>query len=379
VVAKLTQGLGELCRQRGVTFIQGRARFRDAHTAIVDTPDGGHRTLAFEHAILATGSVPSTLPFIPASPRVMDSTSALALADIPRRLLVLGAGYIGMELGQVYAALGARVSVAEFKPSILPGVDPQLVKPLSARVAGQFEKVMLATRVTNVSETSAGLEVTFEGPDGRVFEGTYDKLLVAVGRRPVTQDLGLETTQVKVGADGFVGVDAHLRTAEPSIFAIGDIVGQPMLAHKATHEGLSAVESLTTTGPAYAPRAIPAVVFTDPEIAWCGLTEDEARRQGLDVKVGTFPWQASGRAATLDRPDGVTKLVTEAATGRILGVGVGGHAAGELIGEGVLAIEMGAVADDLALTVHAHPSLSETLMEAAQRVMGQSTHFFKRS
>ena len=377
VVDTLTRGLGELCRQRKIRYLQGTARLQDAHTLAVET-SAGSQALQFEHAILATGSEPIALPALPRSQRIMDSTAALALADVPKSLLVLGGGYIGLEIGQAYAALGARVSVAELKASLLPGVDPQLVRPLARRLQEQFDDILLGTRVTDAAEQGDGLRIRFEGPDKQTAEKTYDKLLVAVGRRPVTRDLGLENTRVAVGADGFVKVDEQRFTAEPSIQAIGDVAGQPMLAHKATHEGRSAVEALRDGKAVYAPRAIPAVVFTDPEVAWCGMLEDDARRAGLSVKVGVFNWQASGRAATLDRTDGATKIVAEAASGRILGVGIAGHGAGEMIGEAVLAIEMGAVAEDLALTIHAHPSLSETLMEAAQQVMGRSTHFFQR-
>ena len=378
LVAKLTSGLGQLCRARGVTFVQGQARLSSAHSLVVELADGGRQSLEFEHAILATGSEPIRLPFVPESPRVMDSTGALVLEDVPGTLLVMGGGYIGLELGQVYAAFGTRVTVVELQASLLPGVDPDLVKPLARRVDEQFDAVMLNTRVTGMAEASGGISVAFEVRDGKAFDRVYDKVLVAVGRRPVTDGLGLEHTAVEVGPDGFIRVDGQRFTPERSIQAIGDVTGQPMLAHKATHEGRCAVEALSSGTTVYEPAAIPAVVFTDPEIAWCGLTEDEARREGMNVRTGTFPWTASGRAATLARTDGVTKIVAEARSGRLIGVGVAGHGAGELIGEGVLAMEMGAVAEDLAMTIHAHPSLSETVMEAAERVLGQSTHFFQR-
>lgn len=379
VVEKLTGGLGGLTRQRGIQYVRGSGRFTGPDCAVVALADGrGDQEIVFEHAILATGSEPSRPGFLPASPLIMDSTGALALETLPPRLLVMGGGYIGLELGQVYATFGCKVTVVEMKPSLLPGVDPDLVKPFAKVAAGQFHKLMLETGVTSVSPRGEVVAVSFKDKHGTVFEEEFDRVLVAVGRRPVTAGLGLDAAGVRVTPQGFVAVDAQRRTSAPRIFAVGDVAGQPMLAHKATHEGRCVVEVLHDGKAIYDPRAIPAVVFTDPEIAWCGLTEDEARRQGLDIRVGLFPWQASGRAATLDRPDGATKIVAAGDTGAVLGVGVAGHGAGELIGEGVVAIEMGAVAEDLALSIHAHPSLSETIMEAAERVMGQSTHYFQR-
>lgn len=378
VVEKLTSGLGGLTKQRGIRFLRGAARLTAPDRAVVALADGGEQEIVFEHAILATGSEPMRLPFLPSSPRVMDSTGALALEDLPKRLLVMGGGYIGLELGQVYAAFGCEVTVVEMKPTLLPGVDPDLVKPLAKVCATQFHKILLNTSVTAVTVQGDSLLVGFRDVGGATFEEAFDRVLVSIGRRPVTQGLGLEAAGVQVTSQGFVQIDEARRTTSARIFAIGDVAGQPMLAHKATHEGRCAVEAIHGGKAVYDPRAIPAVVFTDPEIAWCGLTEDEARRAGHSIRVGLFPWQASGRAATLDRPDGVSKIVADAETGLVLGVGVSGHGAGELIGEGVVAIEMGATAEDLALSVHAHPSLSETIMEAAERVMGQSTHFFQR-
>ncbi|MDT8392096.1 MAG: dihydrolipoyl dehydrogenase [Lentisphaeria bacterium] len=378
VVDKLTGGLGQLTKARGITFIQGTARFNDARSITVTKPDGDTHVVNFEHAVIATGSVPVMPGFLPKSPRIIDSTGALALDDIPKTMLVMGGGYIGLELGQAYASLGTRVSVVEMQASLLSGVDADMVRVLSDRVKEQFEAVMLNTRLTSLTDEGDTVKAEFEKADGKPFSASYDKVLVAVGRRPVTDGLGLEKTNVKLTSEGFIEVDDRRRTAEPTILAVGDIAGQPLLAHKATHEGRSAIEALRDGKTIYDPRAIPAVVFTDPEIAWCGVTEDEARRQGMDVKIGTFPWQASGRAATLDRSQGVTKIIADAKDERVLGVGVAGHGAGELIGEGVLAIEMGAVAEDVALSIHAHPSLSETIMEAAEQVMGQSTHFFQR-
>jgi dihydrolipoamide dehydrogenase len=373
VVAKLTGGLGQLTRQHKVRYVRGRARLVDRSTLEIES-DGKKSRLAFEHALLATGSAPVALPGFPKSPRVLDSTSALDLPDVPRRLLVVGGGYIGLELGSVYAALGSRVTIVEMLPGLLPGVDPDLVRPLAKRLEGQCESIRLGTRVASVEESKAALEVRF---DGAAEPETFDRVLVAVGRKPSSQGLGLEATGVKVDERGFVQVDPQRRTAEPTIFAIGDLVGQPMLAHKASHEGRTAVEAIAGRKVAFEPRAIPAVVFTDPEIAYCGLSESEAKEQGRPVEIARFPWAASGRALTLGRDDGVTKLVLEPETERVLGVGITGPGAGELIAEGVLAVEMGATARDLALTIHPHPTLSETVMEAAEVFFGESTHVFR--
>ncbi len=374
VVGKLTSGLGQLTRQRKVRYLRGRAQLVDAGTIDVRDTSGASTRLEFEHAILATGSRPSELPGFPASPRVLDSTSALELTDVPRRLLVVGGGYIGLELGTVYAALGSAVTVVEMLPGLLPGVDRDLVRPLAKRLEAQLASVRLETRVAAVDEREAGLSVRF---DGQAEPETFERVLVAVGRKPSSGDLGLASTRVEVDERGFVVVDAQLRTHEPTIFAIGDLVGQPMLAHKASHEGRTAVEVIAGQKVQFEPAAIPAVVFTDPEIAWCGLTEDEAKARGRAVEVARFPWAASGRALTLGRDDGLTKLVLEPGTERVLGVGIAGPGAGELIAEGVLAVEMGATARDLALTIHPHPTLSETVMEAAEVFYGQSTHVFR--
>ncbi len=373
VVGKLTGGLGQLTRQRKVRYVRGRARLVDRSTLEIEA-DGAKSRLAFDHALLATGSVPVALPGFPKSPRVLDSTTALDLPDVPRRLLVVGGGYIGLELGSVYAALGSRVTIVEMLPGLLPGVDSDLVRPVAKRLEAQCESIRLGTRVASVEERGAGLDVRF---DGTTAAETFDRVLVAVGRAPSSEGLGLETVGVRIDARGFVEVDAQRRTAEPSISAIGDLVGQPMLAHKASHEGRTAVEAIAGRKVAFEPQAIPAVVFTDPEIAYCGLTEAEAKQQGRTVEVARFPWAASGRALTLGRDDGLTKLVLDPETERVLGVGIAGPGAGELIAEGVLAVEMGATARDLALTIHPHPTLSETIMEAAEVFFGQSTHVFR--
>jgi dihydrolipoamide dehydrogenase len=376
VVERLTGGLGQLSKRRKIRYVQGTAVLRDAHTLEVDPADGANETITFEHAVIATGSRPAVIPALDVkSPRVLDSTSALDIESIPDSLLVVGAGYIGLELGSVYAALGSKVSVVEMLSGILPGADRDLANVLKKRLENKFESIMVNTTVASMTERDDGVAVTFEG-DG-TGEGIFDKVLVSVGRKPNSGGLGLENTRVRVNDRGFIDVDAQLRTAEPSIFAIGDVVGEPMLAHKASHEGRTAVEAIAGHKVAFDPRAIPAVIFTDPEIAWAGPTETEAKEKGIEVEVAKFPWAASGRALTLERTDGLTKLLIEPKTNRILGVGIVGSGAGELIAEGVLAIEMGANATDLKLTIHPHPTLSETVMEAAEVFFGQSTHVYR--
>jgi dihydrolipoamide dehydrogenase len=307
---------------------------------------------------------------------VIDSTGALDLPEIPKSMLVIGGGYIGLELGSVYAALGTKVSVVEMTPGLLPGADRDLVKYLAQRVEKTFDKVMLSTKVTSMRATGKSVTVNFEG-EGAPSSASYDYVLVSIGRKPNPNIAGLDKTKVKVDPKGFIETDKQRRTAEPSIFAIGDIAGEPMLAHKAFHEARVAVEVIAGHRAEYAPAAIPAVVFTDPEIAWAGLTEADAEKQGITVEVVRFPWPASGRAIAIDRVDGMTKMLIDPATERILGVGIVGSGAGELIAEGTLAIEMGATASDIKLTIHAHPTLSETVMEAAEMFFGQATHVYK--
>jgi dihydrolipoamide dehydrogenase len=307
--------------------------------------------------------------------RVMDSTSALTLPDIPTRLLVIGGGYIGLELGTVYQALGSEVTVVEALPHLLNGVDPDLVRPLQLRLQRRFKAIKLNTTVAKLESRKDGVAATFRGADG-ISDESFDRVLVAVGRKPNSEALGLEHTKIHVSPQGFIQVDRQLRTAEPAIFAIGDVAGEPMLAHKATHEGVIAARVVAAQQTAFDAAAMPAVVFTDPEIAWCGLTEEAAKTSGQAVTVTRFPWAASGRATTLARNDGLTKLVLDAESGRILGVGLCGVGAGELIAEGVLAVEMGAVAEDVAASIHPHPTLSETIMEAAESFHGQPTHLF---
>jgi dihydrolipoamide dehydrogenase len=378
VVTRLTSGTGLLAKSRKVQYLQGIAELIDANTLRVRLTSGGEETVQFEHAILATGSVPAA----PASlklddPRVMDSTSALDLPDIPKSLLVVGGGYIGLELGSVYATLGSAVTVVEMTGGLLPGADRDLVDVLAKRIGKTMKAVLLDTRVVQMKADTGGIQVTFEGAESVAREQVFDRVLVAVGRRPNASVPGLDRTRVRLDERGFIVVDEQMRTGEPSIFAIGDVVGEPMLAHKASHEGRVAAEVIAGEKAAFAPRAIPAVVFTDPEIAWAGLTETQAQKAGRTVTVAKFPWAASGRAITIDRVDGLTKLLIDPATERILGVGIVGSGAGELIAEGVLAIEMGANATDLKLSIHPHPTLTETLMEAGEVFFGQATHVYK--
>jgi dihydrolipoamide dehydrogenase len=311
-------------------------------------------------------------------PRVMDSTGALDLPDVPKSLLVVGGGYIGLELGSVYATLGSAVTVVEMTSGLLPGADRDMVDILARRINGLMKSVLLNTRVVKMAAEKAGIRVTFEGEGAKDnAEQVFDRVLVSVGRRPNATIPGLDRTRVKVNDRGFIEVDEQLRTAEPSIFAIGDVVGEPMLAHKASHEGRVAVEVISGENVAFEARAIPAVVFTDPELAWAGLTEAQAEKEGRKVIVAKFPWGASGRAVTLDRTDGLTKLIFDPTTERVLGVGLVGPGAGELIAEGVLAIEMGANATDLKLAIHPHPTLTETVMESAEVFFGHATHVFR--
>lgn len=377
VVAKLTGGLGQLVKRRKVRHLRGRARVVDSRHLEIDLVEGGADQLAFEHAIVATGSRPTCIPGFPESDRVLDSTGGLELQDTPKKLLVVGGGYIGLELGSVYAALGSRVTVVEMTAGLLAGADRDLVRPLQRRLEGMFHEILLSTKVVGVKEQKNGLKVTLAGEGLDKPERVFDKVLVSVGRRPNSDGLGLENTSVRIDEHGFIEVDEQRRTADASIFAIGDVVGQPMLAHKASHEARVAVETIAGHKVAFDPACIPAVVFTDPEVAWCGLTETEAKEKGIDVAVARFPWAASGRAMTLDREEGLTKLIIDPETERILGVGVVGPGAGEMIAEGVLAVEMAALASDLKLSIHAHPTLSETMMEAAEVFFGQSTHVYR--
>jgi dihydrolipoamide dehydrogenase len=366
-----------LAEKRGVQVILGRGHFEDSQTLRVETP-AGQRFINFEQAIIATGST-STMPksFDLGNPRIMTSRQALEIPEIPAKLLVVGGGYIGMELGTVYSALGSDVVVVEALDSVLAGADPDLVRPLLKQAAKMFSEIRLQTKVERMATSGKRIRVSF--PDnGQTKDELYDRVLVAVGRQPNCTDLGLKNTQVTQDERGFIKINEKQQTTDPAIYAIGDVAGGVMLAHKAVKEARVAVEVIVGEQSVFDQVIIPAVVFTDPEVAWCGMTEMEAKKQNIPVETARFPWAASGRALTFDRPDGLTKLVVEPDTERILGVGIVGRGAGELIAEGVLAVEMGATARDLAESVHPHPTLSETLMECAEVFFGHATHTLVR-
>ena len=370
VVGKLTGGLGGLARQRKVKVVTGTAKFTSDHTVDVDGT-----SITFENCILAAGSRAATLPGLPEDERIVDSTSALELADVPGRMLVIGGGIIGLEMATVYEALGSSIDVVELTDQLIPGCDPDLVKPLHKRIAERYESILLSTGVSSVEAGGDGLTVTFEG-DGAPEPRTYDRVLVAVGRRAVGDTLGLEAAGVTVDERGEIAVDDQRRTNVPHIYAIGDLTVAPMLAHKASHEGVAAAEVISGKNVAFDPRAIPSVAYTDPEVAWTGLTETDAVRDGIDYEKAVFPWQASGRALSLGRPEGLTKLLVDPESRRVLGAGITGPSAGELIAEATLAIEMGADAEDLGLTIHAHPTLSETVMFSAEMAEGTITDLY---
>jgi dihydrolipoamide dehydrogenase len=381
VIANLTGGLGNLAKRRNVQVIRARGSFLSSTSLKLEgeddsIPDDG--TLTFDHCILATGSVPAMPPaFQIGSDRVMDSSGALDLKDIPETLLVVGGGYIGLEMGTVYAQLGSKVTIVELAEGLLPGADRDLVKPLVKRINELVEgRVYLNTKVGSLAEVDDQIEVTFEGP-GKFGHERFSRVLVSIGRKPVTHEIGLENTQVVVNQRGFVECDASQRTADPHILAIGDIAGDPMLAHKATHEGRVAAEVVAGHPAQFEPRAIPAVVFTDPEIAWAGLTEAEAKRDNIPVEVEVYPWAASGRAQALGRSEGLTKWLIDPDTGRVVGCGIAGPGAGELIAEAVLAIEMGCEVHDITDSIHPHPTLSETLMNAGEVHFGTATEIYK--
>ncbi len=377
VIDALTGGLAQLAKRRNVQVIQGQGMFTASGTLEVIQKDAGSQTITFDHCILASGSRPARIPaFDIGSSRVMDSTGALQLEDIPESLLVVGGGYIGLEMGTVYAELGSRVSVVELTGSLLPGADRDLVKPLHKRLGGLFEAIRLNTKVTGLKDVGNGVEVSFEGPEGQTTE-TFSRVLVAVGRRPNSDGIGLENTNVVVDSKGFVEVDKQQRTADSRVLAIGDVCGEPMLAHRASHQGKVAVESLHGEPALFEPKAIPAVVFTDPEIAWAGLTEHEAELSGQEVEVSRYPWAASGRAHALGRIEGMTKMLIDPETDQVLGVGIVGSGAGELIAEGALAIEMGCTARDLSETIHPHPTLGETVAFSAENYFGLATEIFR--
>lgn len=381
VISTLSGGLGQLAKKRGVKVINAKGVFENSTTLKLE---GNHesipaeRTITFDACVLACGSIPAMpASFNIGTDRVMDSTGALALADLPETMLVIGGGYIGLEMGSVYAQLGTKVSVVELSDKLLPGADRDLVRPLEKKLKGLFgDRIFLNTKVGSVGERDNKVEVAFEGP-GKYGTERYDRVLVSVGRRPATFGLGLENTKVRMDQRGFVLHDAQQRTDDPHILVIGDAAGEPMLAHKATHEGRLAIEVLAGHDVMFEKRAIPAVVFTDPEIAWAGLTEDQAKKDGIAVEVVTYPWAASGRAQALARPDGLTKWLVDPVTERVLGCGIVGAGAGELIAEAVLAIEMGCEVRDLTESIHPHPTLSETVMNAAEVFYGTATEVHK--
>ena len=381
VVGKLTKGLAGLAKQRKVTTIQGKGKFTSANMIEVETPDGS-KTISFEHCIIAAGSSAARIPGFPYDdPRLMDSTGALELEDIPKRMLIIGGGIIGLEMATVYDALGSRISVVELMDQLIPGADPDLIKPLHRRIQKRYEAIYLKTKVTRIEALEDGLKVNFESasdipaPEPQM----YDRILVAVGRRPNGRDIGAEHAGVNVDERGFIPADKQLRTNVPHIFAIGDIIADPMLAHKASHEGKLAAEIIADREQAKAAfdaRAIPSVAYTDPEIAWMGLTETEAGKQGVEYEKAVFPWAASGRALAMARDEGMTKLLLDKKTRRILGAGIVGVNAGELIAETVLGLEMGADMEDISLTIHPHPTLSETIFFAAEIAEGTITDLY---
>ena len=376
VVGRLTGGLTGLARKRKVQTVVGVGRFTGSHTIEVADDDGRTTTVSFEQAIVAVGSRPVRLPFVPYDdPRVFDSTGALELRQIPKRLLVIGGGIIGLEMAAVYHELGSAVSVVELAPQVVPGADADLIAPLAARISRQYDAVWTSTSVTAVDATPSGITVSFSGESAPA-TAQFDTVLVAVGRVPNGGLIDAEVAGLDVDERGFISVDSQQRTNVGHIYAIGDVVGNPMLAHKAVHEGRVAAQNAAGQSSGFDTTLIPSVAYTDPEVAWVGMTENTAAAAGVDVEVGVFPWAASGRSLSLGRDEGLTKLVVEPQTGRILGAGIVGPAAGELIAEATLAIELGALAEDVALTVHAHPTLSETLGMAAEVWEGNITDLY---
>lgn len=379
VVGKLTGGLAAMAKQRNVTVVQGVGQFTGAHQIAVTAADDKVTTIGFENAIIAAGSQATKFPNAPDDARIMDSTGALALADIPKRMLVIGGGIIGLEMGTVYDALGTKVSVVEFTDGLIQGCDRDLVRPLQKRMEKRFEKIMLSTKVSKMEAKADGIHVWFEGADAPAAAAqpqVYERVLVSIGRKPNGKNIGAEKAGVAVNEWGFINVDKQQRTNVNHIFAIGDIVGQPMLAHKATHEAKVAAEVIAGHKVEFQAIAIPSVAYTDPEIAWAGITEIEAKAKGFEIEKASFPWAASGRAISVGRTEGSTKLIFDKATHRLIGAGIVGVNAGELLAEAVLAIEMGADAHDLGLTIHAHPTLSETVCFAAEMKEGTITDLY---
>ncbi len=376
VVGKLTGGLAAMAKQRDVTVVQGLGKFTGPNQIAVTAADGKLTTVSFDYAIIAAGSQATKFPGAPADQRIMDSTGALALADIPKRLLVIGGGIIGLEMGTVYDALGSKVSVVEFTDGLVQGCDRDLVRPLQKRMEKRFESIMLSTKVVSMDAKADGIHVSFEGEAAPKDVQVYDRVLVSIGRKPNGKNIGAELAGVNINDWGFIPVDKQMRTNVPHIFAIGDIVGQPMLAHKATHEGKVAAEVIAGHKVQFQAMTIPSVAYTDPEIAWAGVTETEAKAQGIDYEKASFPWSASGRALSVGRTEGTTKLIFDKTSHRLIGAGIVGVNAGELLAETVLAIEMGADAHDLGLTIHPHPTLSETVCFAAEMKEGTITDLY---
>ena len=375
VIEKSIRGLAGLAKQRKVSVMQGVGAFTSAHMIEVKTSEGVKK-VSFDHAIIAAGSQSARIPGFPYDdPRLMDSTSALDMKDIPKRLLVIGGGIIGLEMACVYDALGAKVTVVELLDGLIPGADRDLIRPLHKRIEKRYEGIYLKTKVTRLEAHKDGLKATFEGENAPAAQ-VYDRVLLAVGRRPNGTAIAAQAAGVNVNDRGFIPVDKQLRTNVPHIFAIGDIVGEPMLAHKASYEGKIAAEVIAGHKAAFDARTIPSVAYTDPEIAWMGLTETQAKAQGIEIEKASFPWAASGRARAMARDEGLTKLILDKKTRRLLGAGIVGPNAGELIAETVLALEMGADAADLALTIHSHPTLSETVMFAAEIAEGSITDLY---
>ncbi|MDD3883893.1 MAG: dihydrolipoyl dehydrogenase [Gallionella sp.] len=373
VIGKLTGGLAALAKQRKVQVIRGVAKFATSHLLEVQTADGV-KTVSFDNCIVAAGSSVARIPGFPyEDERIIDSTGALALKEVPKRMLVIGGGIIGLEMATVYDALGAKISVVELMDQLMPGADKDMVKPLHNRIAKRYEAIMLKTKVTKIEAEKKGLKVTFEGEQAPAEPQLYDSVLMAVGRRPNGREINAEAAGLVVNERGFIPVDKQMRTNVPHIYAIGDIVGDPMLAHKAVHEGKVAAENIAGHKAFFEPMTIPSVAYTDPEIAWMGLTETQAKAQGIEYEKGNFPWAASGRALSIAREEGATKVLLDPKSRRILGMGIVGTNAGELIAEGVLALEMGADMEDLGLTIHPHPTLSETLCFAAEMAEGTIT------
>jgi dihydrolipoamide dehydrogenase len=376
VVAKLTGGLAQMAKQRDVTVVVGTGQFMSPNTVSVTADDGTVTTINFEHAIIAAGSQAVKFPNAPDDNRIMDSTGALKLDDIPKKLLVIGGGIIGLEMGTVYDALGSKVSVVEFMDGLITGCDRDLVRPLQKRMDARFQSIMLSTKVTKIEAKKDGIHVSFEGEEAPKETQIYDRVLVSIGRKPNGKNIGAELAGVNVDERGFIAVDKQMRTNVAHIFAIGDIVGQPMLAHKATHEGKIAAEVIAGHKVEFQAACIPSVAYTDPEIAWAGVTEIDAKAKGIEIEKASFPWAASGRALANGRTDGTTKLIFDKTTHRLIGAGIVGVNAGELLAEAVLAIEMGADAHDLGLSIHAHPTLSETICFAAEMKEGTITDLF---